>query len=148
MYITKYFTDLIVTATTLLFVGSMVISCKKIAPDSGHEDSNATRDVVEKVQVSKHREHDEKLASEYLERARTAMDERDYDEARRLIKEMRDTCYLALDAREQALLLLDSVELFNAMDDKTQPDHDTRVQFYQKKLEYDRQTPRQHEIKK
>lgn len=98
--------------------------------------------------MSKHRQQDEKRAARYLERARWAMNEGDYDAARQLIGELRDSCYLALDARERAMLLLDSIELNAAMSDTTLPDHETRVQFYQKKLEYDKQAPRKHEIKK
>lgn len=120
---------------------SSVVSCKKYFDTEAPEEK-------QEVQVSKHRQQDEKRAARYLERARWALNEGDYDAARQLIGELRDSCYLALDARERAMLLLDSIELYAAMSDTTLPDHETRVQFYQKKLEYDKQAPRKHEIKK
>lgn len=132
---------LILPAAICIFCTATIVSCKEFT----NEPSASNK---QEVQVSKHRQQDEKRAARYLERARWAMNEGDYDAARQLIGELRDSCYLALDARERAMLLLDSIELYAAMSDTTLPDHETRVQFYQKKLEYDKQAPRKHEIKK
>lgn len=98
--------------------------------------------------MSNHRMRDEQRANKYLEIARQEMNDSNFDAARATIEEMRDSCYLALDARERAILLLDSVELMAARADKSRPDRETRIQFYQKKLEYDLEAPKQHEIKK
>lgn len=101
-----------------------------------------------KVEMSNHRMRDEQRANRYLEIARQEMKDSDYAAARATIEEMRDSCYLALDARERAILLLDSIELMAARADKTNPDRETRIKFYQKKLEYDLEAPKKHEIKK
>lgn len=128
MYTSKY------TLRTLIFVlATMALttlgSCKKDNAETGDEKTE--------VKASKHRQRDEKLAAEYLAQARSRMQQGQYDAARDLIKQMRDTCYLAYDARERGILLLDSIELLSAMNDSTAEDHETRVKFYQKKLEYD-----------
>lgn len=130
MYTSKY------TLRTLIFVlATMALttlgSCKK---DAAEQVENGTT-----AKASKHRQRDEQRAAEYLVQARNRMQQGQYDAARDLIKQMRDTCYLAYDAREQGILLLDSIELLSAMADTTAEDHDTRVKFYQKKLEYDLQ---------
>lgn len=128
MYTSKY------NLRTLIFVlAAMALttlgSCKK--------DNAENADDKTEVKASKHRMRDEKRAAEYLAQARSRMQQGQYDAARDLIKQMRDTCYLAYDARERGILLLDSIELFCAMNDSTAEDHDTRVKFYQKKLEFD-----------
>lgn len=87
-------------------------------------------------------------ANRYLQIARQEMNDSDFEAARATIEEMRDSCYLALDAREKAILLLDSIDLMAARADKSDPDRETRIKFYQKKLEYDLEAPKQHEIKK
>lgn len=115
-------------------------SCKKNA-----EVEPETQDT--KVAISKHRQKDELRANRYLQIARQEMNDSDFEAARATIDEMRDSCYLALDAREKAILLLDSIDLMAARADKTNPDRETRIKFYQKKLEYDLEAPKQHEIK-
>lgn len=111
-----------------------------------HEEPQKAVEEKEEVALSRHRQQHEERAAMYLKDARRSMEDGDYDTARELIELLRDTCYLALDARERALLLLDSVELYAAMSDSSLPDHETRVKFYQKKLEFDRQAPRKHQI--
>ena len=118
-------------------------SCK----DEKKEAPEMKQDKTE-VSASQHRMQDEQLAQTYLSRARVEMSEGNYDAARNAIEEMRDTCRLAFDAREKGILLLDSIELLNAEADKSKPDHDTRVEFYRKKLEYDLKSPQKHELKK
>lgn len=129
------------TLRTLIFaIAAMALttlgSCKKDAPV---EQDNTTT-----AKASKHRQRDEQRAAQYLVQARNRMEQGQYDAARDLIKQMRDTCYLAYDARERGILLLDSIELLCAMDDSTAEDHETRVKFYQKKLEYDLKAGSQH----
>lgn len=81
---------------------------------------------------------DEKLAAEYLEKAREQMNAQDYEGARKTIKEMRDTCRLAFTGREAGILLMDSIEMFMAETDTTLTDRETRVEFYQKKILHDK----------
>lgn len=143
MTTTKYFSrfTLFISVSVILAVGA--ISCKKTPRETAAEP-------IEKrgSNMSQHRQRDEQRAERYIVQARAAMEREDFNTARQLVKEMRDSCYLALDARERGLLLLDSIELSAAMKDSTVPDYETRVKFYQKKLEYDIQNPRKHEIKK
>lgn len=139
MLATRYISRLFIPAMGLLLAASTVVSCKK-GDNEGTGSDNIT--------MSKHRQRDEERAERYLVRARWAMREGDYAAARGYIEEMRDSCYLALDARERGLLLLDSIELLNAKSDTTLEDHETRVKFYEKKLEYDKKAPRKHDIKK
>lgn len=143
MSTTKYFTRFSLLLSIGLMIAGGAVSCKKTPRETAAEP-------IEKrgSNMSQHRQRDEQRAERYIVQARAAMDEEDFNTARSLIKEMRDSCYLALDARERGLLLLDSIELFAAMKDSTLPDYETRVKFYQKKLEYDKQNPRNHEIKK
>lgn len=102
---------------------------------------------AEDVQASQHRMENERRAEAYLEEARQKMASGEYDAARNIIKEMRDTCYLALQARENAILLLDSLELMNAQADHSKSDQQQRVEFYQKKLEFDLQAQKRHQLK-
>lgn len=129
---------LAVTAGMSLFAFS---SCKKETVQEPEKKET-------KVEMSNHRMRDEQRANHYLEIARQEMNDSDFVAARATIEEMRDSCYLALDARERAILLLDSIELMAARADKSNPDRETRIKFYQKKLEYDLEAPKQHEIKK
>lgn len=118
-----------------------VTSCKKNAKEEPETPNT-------KVAISQHRQKDEMRANRYLQIARQEMNDSDFEAARATIEEMRDSCYLALDAREKAILLLDSIDLMAARADKSDPDRETRIKFYQKKLEYDLEAPKQHEIKK
>lgn len=81
---------------------------------------------------------DEELAEQLLQKARIALHNQDYNEAREMVKFMRDTCRYAISGREQGILLLDSIELLQAMNDSSVTDQELRVQFYRKKLEHDR----------
>lgn len=81
---------------------------------------------------------DEELAEQLLQKARIALSHQDYDEARETVKLMRDTCRYAISGREQGILLLDSIELLQAMNDTSVTDQELRVEFYRKKLEHDR----------
>lgn len=118
------------------------VSCKK-------DDASASEQASQKdeIQASQHRMEDESRARNYLDRARAEMNAGNYDAARQAIKEMRDSCYLALEARENGILLLDSIELMHAQNDNSKSDKETRVEFYQKKLEYDLMAQKKHEIK-
>lgn len=88
--------------------------------------------------ASAHRQQDEARAADYLSKARAEMTKGNYDNARTLIETMRDSCRLAFDNREKGILLLDSIDLLCARADTASADRETRVHFYEKKLEHDR----------
>lgn len=140
MYCTTHTHSLILITTASICLAAFS-SCKKEVPNELEKQET-------KVEASKHRLRDEQRANHYLEIARKEMNDSNFQAARATIEEMRDSCYLALDARERAILLLDSVELMAARADETNPDRETRIKFYQKKLEYDLEAPKQHELKK
>lgn len=97
----------------------------------------------------------EQGAQAMLKQARAAMAASRCDEARTLIDSLRKTYYLALTAREQAILLMDSVNLLQAktllvkadsalraeVTESRQADFDEacrKVQFYERKLRFDK----------
>lgn len=140
MFCTKYPLSLFLVAAVSVSLASFS-SCKKekvLEPEKKEA----------KVEMSSHRMRDEQRANHYLEIARQEMSDSDFTAARATIEEMRDSCYLALDARERAILLLDSIELMAARADNKNPDRETRIKFYQKKLEYDLEAPKLHESRK
>lgn len=94
---------------------------------------------------SDQREQDEDAARTFLEQARQEFSEGRYDDARRTISVMRDSCRYALNAREQGILLLDSIELFQVRNDTAAADRDVKERFYLKKLEHDRKGMKSHE---
>lgn len=116
-------------------------SCKK-----GDQSSSSQEKPKDEIQASQHRLQDEQRAKGYLDRARAEMNAGNYDAAREAIKEMRDSCYLALEARENGILLLDSIDLMHAQTDNSSSDKETRIEFYQKKLEYDIMAKKKHEL--
>ena len=89
-----------------------------------------------------------------LSEARTLCQAGRYDAARDTIQSLRRTCPLAIEARKQAILLMDSVEMLSAQDSlATLPERmDTalagyaaeyerlslKAQFFQRKLEHDK----------
>lgn len=110
--------------------------------------------------ASLRRQNDEAKAEMYLKEARAALIVGDVEAAEMQIQTLRDSCRYALEAREQALLLMDSIDLFAAgkelqkMDSlirRTRPqaipqeqkdkynDLFRKVKFYQRKLQHDKQ---------
>lgn len=77
--------------------------------------------------------------------ARQQFEQGRYEEARKTIVLMRDTCRYALTAREKAILLLDSIELFQVRNDTISKDREIKEKFYLKKLEHDRMQLKEHE---
>ena len=67
-----------------------------------------------------------------LSAARNAYIEHDYTAARDTILSLRKHYPLALEARRQAILLMDSIELMDAQGDSL------KVEFFRRKLEYDK----------
>lgn len=102
----------------------------------------------------------------WLSRARQALADSDFVEARAAIDSLRTLCAEAFDAREQGILLLDSIELAQARREllaaeaaATRPNLDiyardsadvnldrarTKVRFYERKLLHDQQNAPNH----
>ncbi len=99
----------------------------------------------------------EENGRQFLNSAREAMKREDFATARELIKRMRKECRNALNAREDGIILLDSVELAEARKElertdslirtsgKKDPALEShfdelcqRIKFYNRKLEHDR----------
>lgn len=119
-------------------------------------------------QASNRRRQAEEQARRFLSEARAHLQQRNFIKARQRIEEMRDSCRYALQAREEGIVLLDSVELLMAqqhlreIDEKWQAaqrqpskadaerlhqqfDETCRqVKFYQRKLQHDKQQRRSH----
>ncbi len=64
--------------------------------------------------ISVHRQNDEIAGAQALDNARRRLNARDYEGARRIIRTMRHTHPLALTARENGILLMDSIDLVAA----------------------------------
>lgn len=64
--------------------------------------------------TSVHRQNDEIAGAQALDNARRRLNARDYEGARRIIRTMRHTHPLALTARENGILLMDSIDLVAA----------------------------------
>lgn len=114
------------------------------------------------------RQKDEMRAEVYLADARAAMLREDYQTAKEKIKTLRKTCKFALEMREQAILLLDSIELSytqrklrksdslmrkyarenKPVSSEMQQKHEElhrQVKFYERKLQHDKQQRRHHD---
>lgn len=113
-----------------------------------------------KANYSEARTKMEAEAQVRLATARKQLAESGYDAAKRTIKKMREDCYLALTAREEAILLMDSIDLWQARADLARVDSlmqagvDTvgkaafdeacrKVQFYERKIQFDKSKRRQ-----
>lgn len=119
-------------------------------------------------QVSERRRQAEEQARGFLVEARAHLQQHDFARARQRIYDMRDSCRYALEAREEGIVLLDSVELLTAQHhlqevdgrllaaqergataeaEQLQQQFDEicrQVKFYQRKLQYDKQQRRPH----
>ncbi len=97
----------------------------------------------------------ESEAQTRLAEARTALSAGDCARAKAVIEKMRKDCYLALAARKEGILLMDSVNIRQSKDELQQADSLLRidatpearerfdeacrkVQFHERKLQYDR----------
>lgn len=110
--------------------------------------------------ASSRRQSDEAKAETYLTEAREALKNGDIESAKIQIKYLRGSCRYALEAREQAILLMDSIEIFTTSRELQEMDSAIRaidiqqltqeqkdkyndlfqqVKFYQRKLQHDKQ---------
>ena len=115
----------------------------------------------------KEQEDPEVKGNDFLYRARLELNAGNYEEARQLVKQMREEVPLALNARESGILLMDSINLAEAQEQlrvtdsliqvTENPDRlarDTmqarfdeacqKVKFYHRKLQHDRKNKKQH----
>lgn len=96
-----------------------------------------------KTQAEQNREVAEREGALLLGKARQALRADDYEQARRFVMALRSDQPLALDARRQAILLLDSIELRAAKDSihflegEDWERINMKVQFYERKLRED-----------
>lgn len=103
---------------------------------------------------------------ECLARAREQLSRKNFADARKLVDSMRRTCPLALNAREEGILLMDSLDLAEAQDSLAETDSlllggaleddDRRhyqarfdelcrkVKFFKRKLHHDKQNVKKH----
>ena len=115
----------------------------------------------------KEKEDPEVKGNDFLYRAWLELNAGNYEEARQLVKQMREEVPLALNARESGILLMDSINLAEAQEQlrvtdsliqvTENPDRlarDTmqarfdeacqKVKFYHRKLQHDRKNKKQH----
>lgn len=108
----------------------------------------------------------EQAGHQWLLRARASLADADYDLARIYIDSLRERCPMALNAREDGILLLDSIELAQAVEQLQQAEFFARqsdldyiardsadtnldramakVKFFQKKIGHDLANKKQH----
>lgn len=117
---------------------AMCIACK----DNKHKDWSEARTKMEQK------------GQAYLMLSRQALSEKDFATARQHVNLLRKECDLALSAREEGILLMDSINLFEAeeqfrtaCEDSTATsamesieDLQQKICFYQRKLEHDKKS--------
>ena len=92
----------------------------------------------------------EQKGQAYLMLSRQALSEKNFTTAREKVNLLRKECELALSAREEGILLMDSINLFEfrtACEDSTAAsaresieDLQQKICFYQRKLEHDKKS--------
>lgn len=135
----------------ILFFAFMAMACNSHKGESSAEPSEK-------------RSMMEKNGRKMLLDARQALEKGNYNAARKAIKDLRENFPLALNAREEAILLADSIELFEARQqleevdkfiiqermekkDSLQAEYDElcqKVKFYLRKLQYDQKNKQLH----
>ncbi len=122
----------------LLCVLTMCFACK----ENKHEDWSEARTKMEQK------------GQAYLMLSRQALSEKNFTTAREKVNLLRKECELALSAREEGILLMDSINLFEAeeqfltaCEDSTAAsaresieDLQQKICFYQRKLEHDKKS--------
>lgn len=105
-------------------------------------------------EYSENRTKMEAKAQQMLSAARESLAQSDFSKAKATIQQMRKDCYLALNAREQGILLMDSIDLAISqhelsnldslmragIDSITQDDFEEacqKIQFYKQKIQHD-----------
>ncbi len=83
----------------------------------------------------KQKPSEEELGMEMLNQARQLLSQGDINAARDTIEQMRKHHPLAIEARRQAILTMDSIELQGAI----QEGDSLKIQFYTKKIKFDQE---------
>ena len=119
-------------------------------------------------QQSEARQKDEAKAVTILAKARTALYQKRYNDAKKNLRSLRSTCPLALNGRENGILLMDSIEIASTADRlrvadslvqdemqrrgsvnaQTQAHFDELCQqakFYHRKLQHDKDQRKNHD---
>lgn len=115
---------------------------------------------LSQVEQSEVRQKDEKAGQIYLKEAREALQQEKFIQAKQKITELRQQHPMAINARKEGILLLDSIELMHAayqlrlvdaqLRDENEPsdslkaefeDLFNKVKFYRRKLEHDKKYP-------
>lgn len=122
----------------LLCVLTMCFACK----ENKHEDWSEARTKMEQK------------GQAYLMLSRQALSEKNFTTAREKVNLLRKECELALSAREEGILLMDSINLFEAEEQfrtacedftaasarESIEDLQQKICFYQRKLEHDKKS--------
>lgn len=122
----------------LLCVLTMCFACK----ENKHEDWSEARTKMEQK------------GQAYLMLSRQALSEKNFTTAREKVNLLRKECELALSAREEGILLMDSINLFEAEEQFRTASEDStaasaresiedlqqKICFYQRKLEHDKKS--------
>ena len=115
----------------------------------------ASKEDAKTEAYSENRSRMEKEAQQRLAKARSLLSGGSCAQAKAVVEQMRKDCYLALDARKEGILLMDSIDLQQARvdlaltdsllrvgcDTVEQADFDEacrKVQFYERKIQHDR----------
>lgn len=129
----------------ILLGGLMLASCSLFSSKEEKDNKN----------YSKNRERMEVEAQGHLSLAREQLAHSQYDLAKATIQKMRKDCYLALDARKEGILLMDTIDLkiaqkelaevdsmlYVGVDTITKEDFEEacrKVQFYERKIQFDK----------
>ena len=122
------------------------------------------KDKGDKKNYSENRLRMESEAQQRLEVARQLLAEKKCSQAKQTVENMRKDCYLAIDARKEGLLLMDSIDLCISRQELadidslmcagnktvTQDDFDEacrKVQFYERKIHFDKKRQREEKAK-
>ena len=100
---------------TLFLFAVLLVACNSSAP-----------------QQSEARQKDEAKAKDILLNARTAFQQKHYDDARKQLRSLRRNCPLALNARESGILLMDSIEISATSDRIREIDSLVQIETQQK----------------
>lgn len=133
----------------LLIIVSFMFGCQNKSTNNVLPESSG--------QQSKKRQQQEIEGQVYLTKARNLMMQKEYAVAAAQIDSLRKHCRLAFTAREEGILLLDSINLFETEDELVELDERmkvekdsveilkerfeelfTKAEFYRRKMEYDR----------
>ena len=129
----------------LILLAAMSLHSCSLFGDKKEKDSDS---------YSEHRQQMEQEAQGRLSQARAQLSQGAYSKARATVEQMRQDCYLALEARRQGILLMDSIDLADSkallarvdsamhtgVDSIGKGEFDEacrKVEFYERKLKHD-----------